>query len=173
MTQTILTLCIVGVVIYALVDCWRSRPDEVQRLSRVAWAVIILALPPVGALAFLTLGRAPSPTSGLLTGPRLTAPDDDPEFLRALELKRRQTLVEERRRREADEKRRKAERKEQHRTERKADKTDRADAAQPATPQPAAQQPAAPQPTAPQPVQDDAVPGSEPEPDERPDPSDA
>ena len=166
MTQTILTLIIVGLVIYALVDCWRSRPDEVQRLSRPAWAVIILALPPVGALAFLTLGRAPSPTSGLLTGPRLTAPDDDPEFLRALELKRRQTLVEERRRREADEKRRKAERKEQQRSERKADKADRA-------PDAAAIQPASAQPAAPQPVQDDAAPGPEPEPDERPDPPSA
>jgi hypothetical protein len=168
MAQMILSLISVGVIIYALVDCGRSRPDEVVRLSRAGWAIVILALPLVGALAYLVVGRAPSPETGGLTGPRITAPDDDPDFLRALEFKRRQTLVEERRRREADEKRRKAERKEQ-RVERRSEKVDKGERTpEPATGEPAADpalNPGAPATGAPQP--------GEPEPEDRPGPPSA
>ncbi len=157
MTQMVLMLISVGVIIYALVDCWRSRPDEVARLSRSGWTIIILVLPLVGAVAYLAVGRAGTAAPSWRTGPRTTAPDDDPDFLRALELKRRQTLVEERRRREADEKRRKAERKEQ-RAERRSEKADKSER----TPEPAAGE----SPPAASPADPD-----EPEPEDRSDPA--
>lgn len=133
MARALLSLVTVGVMIYALVDCWRSRSDEVQRLTRGGWFVIILVVPLLGAIAYLALGRVtghhPDHAVG---GARVTAPDDDPEFLRTLDFQRRQADAQERRRREADDKRRKAEQKAEQKAERKAErKSDRADKGDP------------------------------------------
>jgi hypothetical protein len=133
MARALLSLLTVAVVIYALVDCWRSRPDEVQRLSRGGWAVVILVVPLLGAIAYISLGRVTGSATGAEHAagtPRVVAPDDDPEFLRTLDFQRRQAAAQERRRREADEKadekRRRAEQKAEQKAERKADrKTDR------------------------------------------------
>lgn len=80
----------VGVAIYALVDCLRSRPDEIRGLPKVLWLVAIVLMPLVGAVAYLVLGRVTVPGTPGTTpdGRRVVAPDDDPEFLRSLRVRR-------------------------------------------------------------------------------------
>ncbi|NVM93476.1 PLDc N-terminal domain-containing protein [Arthrobacter wenxiniae] len=91
---------IFGVVlfIYGLIDCIRSEPADVRSLPKPAWIIVIVLLPLVGVLLWLFLGRpryaaaVGSPTSAQ-RGPSLMgrssqfrAPDDDPDFLRNLEV---------------------------------------------------------------------------------------
>jgi len=57
----------------------------VRKLPRAAWILIILMVPIVGSLAWLTIGRRKG--SGPRPAPRPVAPDDDPDFLRDLDRK--------------------------------------------------------------------------------------
>jgi hypothetical protein len=121
MSFVVLLLISVGVTIYALVDCWRSTDDEVRGLPRPAWILLIilvgpLGFPALGAAAYLLFGRAAAnPRPG-----RVVAPDDDPEFLRALDAARRRAAAEERRR-EARERKERERQEKQQRKERKTD----------------------------------------------------
>jgi len=116
MGYVVLLLLSVGVTIYALVDCWRSSDDEVRGLPRPAWFLLILLIgpmgfPPIGGALYLALGRpALFPRQG-----RVLAPDDDPEFLRSLDVEHRRTEAERRRR----EQRERKEREKQERQQRK------------------------------------------------------
>lgn len=90
--RAVLTVVTVGVAIYALVDCLRSRPGEIRWLPKAVWVVAIVLMPLVGSLVYLFLGRtspgsAPPPWNPP-GGRRFTAPDDDPEFLRSLDSSR-------------------------------------------------------------------------------------
>lgn len=107
----IVGLVTAGVTIYALVDCWRSEEREVRGLPRALWFLVIL-VPLVGGIAWLVYGAPRGPGGPPGRGvPRVVAPDDDPDFLRALEQQAR-----ERRRAEREERRRQA--KDQRREER-------------------------------------------------------
>ena len=102
MARALILLLTVGVAIYAAVDCLRSRPEEVKLLPRVVWVFGIVLFPLAGAIAYLTLGRRPALRVGPLdsTGRPVVAPDDDPEFLRSLERRRRE--AEEKAKRDGD-----------------------------------------------------------------------
>jgi hypothetical protein len=107
MGQAILGLITVGMMIYSLIDCWRSDEREVRGLPRSLWFLVIL-LPIGGAVGWLVYGAPRGPGTGVRRQPRVVAPDDDLEFLRALEQKsreRRRTEREERRRTEREERR--------------------------------------------------------------------
>jgi len=117
----IVLLLTVGVTIYALVDCWRSTDDEVRGLPRQAWIIIIVLVWLLGGLAYLFFGRNRGPTA-LVERPRMVAPDDDPDFLRQLDVQRRKAAAEERRAREVQERR---ERKDRERLERQQRKEQR------------------------------------------------
>jgi hypothetical protein len=110
------------VTIYALVDCWRSTDDEVRGLPRPAWIVLIilvgpLGIPPFGGAAYLLFGR---PTAIPQQG-RVIAPDDDPEFLRSLDVERRRAAAEERRREQRERKDRERQERQQRKEQRKGD----------------------------------------------------
>lgn len=89
----------VALVIYALFDLFRSEPHERAGLRPALWALIIVLLPVVGPIAWIFVStlrraeaRAPSGRPGdprrtlrPTRRPGLTAPDDDPDFLRDLE----------------------------------------------------------------------------------------
>ncbi|MDO5617489.1 PLD nuclease N-terminal domain-containing protein [Kocuria sp.] len=78
----------VGVIIYSFFDCLRSDPRDVRGIKRGPWIAVILLLPVIGGILWLTLGRpryAP-PSSQPSRG---KGPDDDPNFLRQLDEKRR------------------------------------------------------------------------------------
>jgi hypothetical protein len=111
MPRVLLILVIVGLMVYALVDVWGSEEDERGGLPRWLWVLLIVLLPLLGPISWIVVrvtGRrantGPGPSSGPGTGgvrptapprpgPRRpagpAAPDDDPEFLWALEQEKR------------------------------------------------------------------------------------
>jgi Phospholipase_D-nuclease N-terminal len=88
MLRVIVVLLTVGVTIYALVDCLRSSDVEVRVLPRPAWALVALLVPLFGGVAYLVFGRQRAPVHA----GRMVAPDDDPDFLRSLDVPRRPGL---------------------------------------------------------------------------------
>jgi hypothetical protein len=90
----VVLLLAVGGTIYALVDCWNSPEDEVRSLPRLAWLLIVLLFPLVGGVAYLIFGRE-WPGLARLNHTRVIAPDDDPDFLRQLDLQHGKLLTEE------------------------------------------------------------------------------
>lgn len=103
MSRVFITLFLLGVCIYGLVDVTRSQRDEVRILPKALWAVLILVLGVLGVAVWMLFGRpkagyeppggssgpeGPGGAGGLGgPGPRRggPAPDDDPEFLRRLD----------------------------------------------------------------------------------------
>lgn len=84
MLRALLALAVLGIVVYALADCIRTPPERLQHLPKPLWLVVVVLLPPVGAIAWLLVGRprTPRPPAGRPSGP--IGPDDDPDFLRNL-----------------------------------------------------------------------------------------
>ena len=78
----------VGVIIYSLIDCARSDARDIRGLRRGPWLAIILLLPVIGGILWLTLGRPRYASPGSVPT-RGKGPDDDPEFLRELERRTR------------------------------------------------------------------------------------
>ncbi len=74
----------VTLIVYALIDCYRTAPADIRRLTRRAWLSLILAVPVLGALSWFILGR-PRHHGHRTVAPRPNAPDDDEDFLRALD----------------------------------------------------------------------------------------
>jgi hypothetical protein len=70
-------------MIYCIVEVAQADPTRVRLMPRWLWAVTVILLPGVGALAWLVFGRPSSGSSGGHNS-RPRAPDDDPDFLRGL-----------------------------------------------------------------------------------------
>jgi len=76
--------------IFTTVYAIAARPNEVRVLPKWVWVFMCAALPLVGGLLYLTLGRPLAPgtgttgTAGRGRQTRVVAPDDDPNFLRDL-----------------------------------------------------------------------------------------
>ena len=106
-----------GVVlfVYGLIDCLRSEPSDVRSIPKTAWVLIIVLLNVIGVALWFMFGRpqytdaasnpaqtlrgqAPGPRgpSNTVNYGRSVAPDDNPEFLRNLEVNRAQKLEAER-----------------------------------------------------------------------------
>ena len=79
----------VGLVIYALIECAQSERYRVRAVPKGAWLLIILLLPVVGAVLWLFFGR-PRTDDAARDAARGRGPDDDPQFLRNLEERRKQ-----------------------------------------------------------------------------------
>ena len=84
--------------LYALIDCIRTDESLVKGLPKIVWVLLIILIWVVGPLAWILAGRERSwePTRRP-EPPRTLAPDDDPDFLRDLDLdaKRRRESGEE------------------------------------------------------------------------------
>ncbi len=83
-------LLVLGVQIYALIDCILTPSGQVRHMPKAAWFLVIL-VPLVGAASWLFLGRPRRGASeqvggaeshGQVQGP--IGPEDDPEFLAQL-----------------------------------------------------------------------------------------
>lgn len=83
----------VGVIIYSFFDCLRSDPRDIRGIKRGPWIVVILLLPVIGGILWLTLGR-PRYAPASSQPSRGKGPDDDPNFLRQLDEKRRAEAAE-------------------------------------------------------------------------------
>lgn len=79
---------VLGLTVYALIDCVRTDEAQVRSLPKALWLAVVLFVPLVGAAAWVLLGRERGgPPRRKPVGP--LAPDDDPSFLRQLDLERR------------------------------------------------------------------------------------
>jgi hypothetical protein len=113
MARLLLLMFGIGLIltILALISCLSAEPGEVRALPRVVWVVVILVIPVVGAIMYLSAGR-PLPEYTLGTGlgggastgggsriwrtaaglstreQHVAAPDDDPDFLRGIDTNR-------------------------------------------------------------------------------------
>ena len=101
MLRGLLGLVVIGLTVYALIDCVRTDSAEIKGLPKVVWVLLIVLITPVGPIAWLVAGRdrhhSPPPLSR-----HPTAPDDDPDFLRRLDEHKRRRAAEERKKREQD-----------------------------------------------------------------------
>jgi hypothetical protein len=99
----LLFLIDVVLIATALISCLSAEKSEIRTLPRSAWVLIILAFPLVGAIAWFAAGRPPSAGFSLDAArfasgtpergrPRTLAPEDDPEFLRSLDLRQAQAM---------------------------------------------------------------------------------
>jgi len=75
----ILGFVVIAIDIFAIVDLALTDPRRVRALNKFLWVLIILVLPVVGALLWVTLGKDRKDRGGQA---RTIAPDDDPTFLR-------------------------------------------------------------------------------------------
>ena len=87
MPRVLLTLALLGLTIYALVDCIQTEESRQRNLPKIVWLLLILLFPAVGPVAWLLAGR-PGPAQrgrgGPTSRPSPRGPDDDPDFLRNL-----------------------------------------------------------------------------------------
>ena len=87
--RNLLALAAFVLVVYALVDCLRTRGADVRGLPKALWVAVIVLLPAVGALAWLLAGRNRGPAAPPPRRAGPVAPDDDPDFLWRLEQEQR------------------------------------------------------------------------------------
>ena len=86
-----LAVAVLVIFVYGLVDVIRTEGRLTRGISKPAWIIVMIILPVLGAILWLLIGRP----RGSGPGPRpqayppTTAPDDDPDFLRNLEARRR------------------------------------------------------------------------------------
>lgn len=89
MPRVLLTLAILGLTIYAVIDCVRSEGSGRMRGPTWAWVTLIVVLPIFGALIWLAVARAADAAPEAGRRPMPKAPDDDPDFLRYLQQQNR------------------------------------------------------------------------------------
>lgn len=88
-------------VVAALISCLSAEDEDIRALPRVVWVLIILLFSPVGPIAWFVAGRERTVRarrtwrqgSGFPEHERpgrTVAPDDNPEFLRGIEINRRE-----------------------------------------------------------------------------------
>jgi hypothetical protein len=77
-------ILLVALTVFAIVDAVMTPKQQLP--GKGWWVVVIVLLPVVGPLAWLTVGRrARRASGGGSSGPTPpVAPDDDPDFLRGL-----------------------------------------------------------------------------------------
>jgi hypothetical protein len=90
----IVSLAILILVVYCVFDVIRSDETLIRNLPKVLWVVLVVLTGPIGAVAWLVLGRpegaARTPGSTDYRAPRKpVGPEDSPSFMSALEEKKR------------------------------------------------------------------------------------
>jgi len=90
MLRVVVPIIVLVVFVYGLIDLIRTDARLTKGISKPAWMVVQIVLPVLGAVLWFLIGRprdqAP-PTTSRYRHP--VAPDDDPDFLRNLEQRRR------------------------------------------------------------------------------------
>ncbi|MGI5244822.1 PLDc N-terminal domain-containing protein [Dactylosporangium sp. CA-139066] len=105
-------LIVLVATLIALIDCLSSEREDIRGLPRPVWLLLILLVPIIGPVAWFFAGRPISleQRAGVIAGGRsrrrVTAPDDDPDFLRGIDTTQSRNDAELLRRWEEDLKRR-------------------------------------------------------------------
>lgn len=81
MGRVILIIAVIMLTIYCVVEVAQSRKYEVRKLPKWLWAFAVIAVPVVGPLSWLALGR---PLTQVRQPIGNRAPDDDEDFLRGI-----------------------------------------------------------------------------------------
>ncbi|GAB7043455.1 MULTISPECIES: PLD nuclease N-terminal domain-containing protein [Catenuloplanes] len=75
----------IAMAVVALISCLSAEPEQIRRLPRLVWAVVIVLIPVAGPILWFLAGRV-RPGRGAAGAPRRPlAPDDNPDFLRTLD----------------------------------------------------------------------------------------
>lgn len=87
--RVVLAIAVLVIFVYGLVDVIRTDGSRTRGISKPAWIVVMIVLPVIGAILWLLLGRPAAEQPATQAYPRTSSPDDDPDFLRNLEMRRR------------------------------------------------------------------------------------
>ena len=83
--RLLITIALLAFSFYAFFDCARSSQDEVRKLPKWAWLVIIFLFSSIGAVFWFLIGKPRrNPGHGRGGRGKIIPPDDDPDFLRKL-----------------------------------------------------------------------------------------
>ena len=85
-----LAVAVLAIFVYGLVDVIRTDGRLTRGISKPAWIVVMIVLPVLGAILWLLIGRPRNTPPQTRSPGHPNAPDDDPDFLRNLEMRRRQ-----------------------------------------------------------------------------------
>ena len=93
MLRVLMFLVPLALSVYAFIDCISTKDDEIRHMPKPLWAILVLLFPLVGSISWLIAGKRRSPAaegwSGVRGGGRSrqwVAPDDNPDFLKSLDL---------------------------------------------------------------------------------------
>jgi hypothetical protein len=87
--RVVLVVAVLAIFVYGLVDVIRTDGRLTRGISKPAWIIVMIVLPVVGAILWLLIGRPRGASPAVLKYSHPTSPDDDPDFLRNLEVRRR------------------------------------------------------------------------------------
>jgi hypothetical protein len=89
MVRLFVFLAAVQLVLVVLALISALSADRVRTMPRALWVLVILLIPLLGPVAYFLFGRPlPAPREGPVhrPAPRPASPDDDPEFLRSMNI---------------------------------------------------------------------------------------
>ncbi|WP_426996819.1 PLD nuclease N-terminal domain-containing protein [Pseudarthrobacter sp. N5] len=92
MPRVLLAVAVLAIYVYGLVDVIRTDARQTRGISKTAWIVVLALLPVVGAALWFLIGRPRGSQTAPQNYRRSSSPDDDPDFLRNLELRHRNQL---------------------------------------------------------------------------------
>lgn len=90
MGKFFLAILAITLLVYALFDLIATPKDQAKVLPKALWFVLVVIVPVLGPLLWLTVGHSRTwrPPSGGRPAPRRPlgprGPDDDPDYLRGL-----------------------------------------------------------------------------------------
>ena len=96
MLRVVVPIVVLVVFVYGLIDAIRTDPQLTKGISKPAWIVVQIVLPVIGAVLWFIIGRPRGTAAAPASYGHPIAPDDDPEFLRNLEIRRRKQAEAER-----------------------------------------------------------------------------
>jgi Phospholipase_D-nuclease N-terminal len=89
MPRVLVAVAVLAIFVYGLVDVIRTDRHLARGISKTSWIIVMIVLPVVGAALWFIIGRPRGGTPAPQTYSHPLAPDDDPDFLRNLENRRR------------------------------------------------------------------------------------
>ncbi|MCU1516921.1 MAG: hypothetical protein JWQ75_1642 [Pseudarthrobacter sp.] len=87
--RVVLAVAILAIFVYGLVDVIRTDGRLTRGISKPSWIIVMIVLPVLGAILWLLIGRPRGTPPVRQNYSHPTSPDDDPDFLRNLDARRR------------------------------------------------------------------------------------